>query len=215
MLRLPTTAVVTWLAAGVLVVGQRDATQTFDAMPAGAPPPGFTFAAMRQASAGQWTVHRAGGHGWLTHAADPDSHGFAMAIAPVDPRRDVVAAVRLRLHGGARAGGLVWRYVDARHYYAALLDLRRGEISMYRVSDGNRIKLEFEDDLELDPDAWHGLKAVHVDDFVYVTLDGIRVFEDHVRRPDRTGPGAAGVLATGDSEVSFDDLRVEAPHARQ
>jgi hypothetical protein len=122
--------------------------------------------------------------------------------------------VRLRLHGGARAGGLVWRYVDDRDYYAALLDLARGEISMYRVSDGNRTKLEFEDDLELDPEAWHTLKAVHVGAFAYVTLGGIRVFEDHIGRPDRAGAGRAGVLSTGNSEVWFDDLRIEAPRRR-
>ena len=201
-------------AAGALADGPRTAGRTFDSERAGAPPEGFTLAAMRQSTPGQWTIRREGDRGWLEHAGDPASRGFSLAIASGDALRDVSVSARVRLSGGARVGGVVWRYLDAHHYHAAILDLDRGEISMFRVSGGNRVKIESEDDLELDPDAWHTIKAVHDDDLAYVTLGGIRVFEER-SHDDRAAPGRAGVIAAGAATMGVDDLRVEVPRSRR
>ena len=105
---------------------------------------------------------------------------------------EFVASVRLRLAGGARAGGLVWQYQDEHNFYAAMLDLTRQELSMYRVTGGNRVRLETEDDLELDPEAWHTLKVARDDGRIYVALGGIRVFEE---RDERGGHGIGGDAA--------------------
>jgi hypothetical protein len=187
----------------------------FDDDRPGGVPPGFTFVAMRQPSAGSWLVRRTGANGYLTHEAGagrdtPD--GFAIALAPADPMRDVVVSVRMRLAGGSLAGGLVWRYQDEHNHYQILLDLGRRELAMYRVVAGNRIKVEREDDLELDPAAWHTLKIVHDQSEVRVSLGGIRVFEEQ----DRTFRiGRAGVIAGGAAEVWFDDLRIEPERDRE
>ena len=85
----------------------------------------------------------------------------------------------------------------------------RGEINLYRIHNGNRILLEYEDDLELDPEAWHLLKVVHSGGTIRASISGVRVFEDDDRRhrwPDQ--PSRVGVLATGHSGVEFDDLRI-------
>jgi hypothetical protein len=203
-----------WVAASGVGAGQRVLSRTFDADRAGAPPDGFTLAAMRQATPGAWTVRRDGTKSWLEHAGDPAARGFSLAIANGDALRDVAVSARVRLSGGARVGGVIWRYVDANHYHAAILDLDRGEISMFRVSGGNRVKIESEDDLELDADAWHTIKAVHTDDLAYVTLGGIRVFEER-SRDDRATPGRAGVIAAGDATMGVDDLRVDVPRNRR
>jgi hypothetical protein len=117
--------------------------------------------------------------------------------------------MRLRFVDGARAGGLVWRYVDDNHYYTLILDMAKGEIAVYRVSNGHRVLLEVEDDLELDSDAWHTLKVVHTDESVRAMLGGVRVFEDR-DRTNRWSGGATrvGLIATGNSGVEFDDLRI-------
>jgi hypothetical protein len=173
-------------------------------------PAGFTFVAMRQPAPGSWLVRRTGANAYLTHEAGagrdtPD--GFAIALAPVDPLRNAVVSVRMRLAGGGSlVGGLVWRYQDEYNHYQILLDLGRRELAMYRVVAGNRIKVEREDDLELDPGAWHTLKIVHDQSEVRVSLGGIRVFQDE----DRTfRTGRTGVIAGGTAEVWFDDLRIE------
>jgi hypothetical protein len=194
---------------------QRGQTFTFDADRAGAAPSGFTLAAMRQEAPGAWLVRREGSNGLLAHLADPDAGGFALALAPGVAQPDVVASVRLRLSGGAMAGGLVWRYTDAANFYATLLDLSGRELVLFRVSGGNRVFLESKDDLELDPAAWHTLKIVHDDDDIRVSLGGIRVFEDRDRRGDRRAAAVrTGVIAAGKAEVLFDDLRVEPPRNR-
>ena len=177
---------------------------------AGSVPPGFELAAMRQDTAGAWLVRRDGANGVLVHEATDKAGGFALALAPAPPLRDVQASVRLRLASGARAGGLVWRYADANNHYGAILDLAKAEVVLFRVTAGNRTFLEMEDDLELDPAAWHTLKIVHDESRIQVSLGGIRVFEERDRRNDNgAAPGRTGVVAAGAAEVWFDDLRIE------
>jgi hypothetical protein len=192
------------------------AIETFDAGKAAQPPSGFTFAAMRQPSPGPFLVRRTDAGGHLVHAADTAATGFAFAISPQDPLSDVVISVRLRLAGGSRAGGVVWRYVDASNFYAAVLDLGRAELSLYRVTNGNMIRIEQERELELDGEAWHSLKVVHDNADVRVSLGGIRVFTEDERRHSRLlARGRAGLVAAGAAEVWFDDLRIASGRNRR
>jgi hypothetical protein len=180
--------------------------QTFDADPPGARPPGFTFAAMRRPAPGVWLIRRAGANGYLAHEADAAQRGFGLALSAADPPRDASVSVRLRLAGGSRAAGLVWRYQNEDNHYQVVLDLVRRELAMYRVVGGNRIRVEDEDDLDLDADAWHTLKVAHDGPKIRVSLGGIRVFEDE----DRTfRSGRAGLIAAADADVWFDDFRMD------
>jgi hypothetical protein len=213
--RTGTALAVLW-ATSQAAAGQPPRAHTFDDDRPGAAPAGFEFSVMRQEAPGTWLVQRAGANGSLLHRADPAATGFALALAPAGPLRDLQASVRLRLAGGTRAGGLVWRYTDAAHYYAAVLDLVKAEITVFRVTDGHRVFLESEDGLELDTEAWHTLKIVHDESRIGVSLGGIRVFEERDRRSDRaTAPGRTGVIAAGGSEVWFDDLRIEPDRDRR
>jgi hypothetical protein len=214
MTRRRMTILLIWLAAAT-VAGQRTSPHAFDSDRPGVQPEGFTFGAMRQSTPGTWLVGREGQEGYLLHRADPAARGLALAISPDAPLHDVVASARVRLAGGARAGGLVWRYLDAGNYHAVLLDLAKGELALFRVAGGNRVILESEDDLELDTAAWHTLKIAHREGEINVSIGGIRVFRERNRRYDQpAAPGRTGVVATGDSEVWFDNLRIE-PDRRQ
>ena len=102
----------------------------------------------------------------------------------------------------------MWKYQDPLNHYAAQLDLAKQELAIYRVSSGNRIRLEREDDLELDPDAWHSLKIFQESGEIRVYLGGIRVFSERDRHA--AAPCASvGVWSAGDTTVMFDDFRVE------
>ena len=139
------------------------------------------------------------------HASPPDR--FAVAIFSGAQYQDVELSVRLKATAGARAAGLVWKYQDAQNHYAVQLDLVKQELAMYRVSSGNRIRLEREDDLELDPDAWHSLKVLQEDGEIRVYLGGIRVFSERDRQV--RGPASVGLWTSGDTTCLFDDFRVE------
>ena len=204
------------LAAVVTAQQPRAPAMSFDDDKPGSPPPGFTFAPWRQPSSGTWAIRRQAANGYLWHEADAAASGYSIALAPRAALRDVSVTARLRLAGGSRAGGLIWRYQDEQNYYGVVLDLTQGHLTLLRVAAGNRVFLEVEDDLQLDPDAWHTLRVVHDDDEVRVSLGGIRVFEESDRRGGRTAAGGrTGVLAQGNAEVWFDDLRIEEDRSRQ
>jgi hypothetical protein len=201
--------VAVWLVVGA-VEPQAGTVFAFDQEKPGAPPAGFSFAAMRQPGPGTWEVRRSGTAGYLAHDAEAAAAGgYALAVYNGRSWREAVLSVRLRLAGGRRAGGLVWNYVDHQNYYASVLDLSRAEIAMYRIAGGNRVRMELEDDLELDADAWHTMKVAHSSRGTRVSLGGIRVFDHDRRGPDRSVVGRAGVIAAGDADVWYDDLRIE------
>lgn len=174
----------------------------------GVAPPGFVLAAVRQPAPGSWLIRRQGTQGHLVHQATGTA-GYALALADERLEGDIEIWARIRLAAGDRTGGLVWRYVDEQNFYAVLLDVARGELAMYRFTGGNRIRIEFEDDLELDREAWHTVKVICTGRSVRVQLGGIRVFEDDDRRSSATfAPGRAGFITTGTSETWFDDFHL-------
>jgi len=196
------------LAMQAAAAAQSAVVRSFEEDKVGAPPLGFSLAAGRDAASDRWTVKREGNVRVLSHegnTAPPDS--FAVAIHSGAQYTAVQVSTRLKATGGARVAGLVWKYQDAANYYVAQLDLVRQEVAMYRVSGGNRIRLEQEDDLELDPDAWHSLKIRLEDGRMRVYLGGIRVLNERDRDPSK--PASVGIWAGGDTTVMFDDFRIE------
>jgi hypothetical protein len=184
--------------------------RTFDDDKIGAPPAGFALAAGRDAAADRWSVKREGKGTArvLVHEGKPSpADSFAVAVFTPHQYQDVQVSVRLKAIGGGRTAGLVWKYRDPMNHYSAQLDLARQEIAVYRVVNGNRIRLEREDDLELDPDAWHSLKIFQERGEIRVYLGGIRVFSERDRLP--RARASVGVWTGGDSTVMFDDFRIE------
>jgi hypothetical protein len=190
------------------VAAQNVVLRTFEDDKIGAPPHGFSLAAGRDAPVDGWTVMREGNARVLLHEGRQSPHdSFSVAIFSMSQYQDVQVSVRLKATGGGRTAGLVWKYQDALNHYFAQLDLVRQELAVYRVVNGNRIRLEREDDLELDPEAWHSLKVFQERDEIRVYLGGIRVFSERDRLP--RSRASVGIWAGGDSTVMFDDFRIE------
>lgn len=193
-----------------------DFSVTFEQDRVGTPPAGFTFSSMRQPAPGAWLVARHGTQQYLVHEADRTANGFSLAVHSAVLPAAFTLAAKLRLSGGTRVGGVIWHYQDEANYYALALDLARRQVSLYRVAAGNRIRLEVEDDLELDRDAWHVVKVNHDGHSTRVLVDGVRVFDHEDRRLEvRPVGGRAGLLAAGNASVDYDDLHVESsPRSR-
>ena len=195
--------------AAVVASGAADRVRrSFDEDPVGAAPPGFSFAAARLPDAGRWLVRADGSNRYLLHLADPrGGEGFALALLDADPPQDLLLAARVKLAGGARTGGLVWQYDGPDDFYAVSLDVNAQELALYRVSRGNRIRLEFEDDLELDTDAWHVLRVEHAGGRIRVAVGGIGVMRAR-SRGDAPRGGRCGVWSAGGATTWFDDVGV-------
>jgi hypothetical protein len=184
-----------------------ETVRTFESETVGRPSSGFVYRVARESAPARWAVQREGGNSFLVHLGEPSTRGgFSLAIleTPVADGTTFVS-VRTRRAGGDGSLGVLWRVQDAENYYLARLDLSRQDIGLYRVVRGNRVRIEGEDDLELDPNAWHTLKIVQEEADIRVYIGGIRV----LRARDRTfaGPGAAGVWSTGDAVAHFDDVK--------
>jgi hypothetical protein len=198
------------VTAAALDGDQAAQVRTFDHEPLGQPPASMRFGAMRQPAPGRWTVERLGADVHLVHAGDPAAAGYSLALRSEPVGHDVTVAVRVRFAGMGRTAGLVWRAADDRNFHALVLDLAANNLALYRVSAGNRVRIDVEDDLELDPGGWHALKVTHENSEIRVSLGGIGVFREHDRRDGQpAGSLRAGLLAGGASDVWFDDLRVE------
>jgi hypothetical protein len=201
-------------SAALLAAAQPPRTWTFDDLGAGSVPSDFTLTALRQTTAGPWLGGHIGGQRALLHTGTDDS-GWSIALAPGETGDDLKLTARVRLAGGSRAGGLVWHHQDARNFMAVVLDLEDGDLELFRVMDGNRIRLEDRDGLELDPEGWHTIKVVTDDGRTMVSIGGIRVLdrrEGRYRgsRPNSSG-GRIGLLSHGRADAAFDDLRLEIP----
>lgn len=206
---------VAWFVA-VPRASQAERVWHFDQEAPGGPPGGFLLSSMRQPSSGRWTVERQGGQGFVAHHADPGAAGYALALASELTPVDAAVSARLRFSGTVRTGGLIWRAQDSQNFYALILDLVAREIALYRVTSGNRIRIDVEDDLELDPHGWHALKVVHEDAEIRVTLGGIGVFHERDRRDEHQSASLrVGLLAAGAADVWFDELRVESKKGRR
>ena len=201
------------LVAAALIVALSSASadvvrRTFDQEAVGAPPAGFSFAAARLPAAGPWLVRADGANRYLAHPSTASvSEGFSLAVLDTLPPVDLRLSARIKLVNGTRVGGLVWRYQNPENFLAVSLDLEGQAMALYRVVRGNRIRLEFEDDLELDRDAWHVVRVEHADGRIRVSLGGIGV----MRARDRVvaESGRAGVWSGGGAAAWFDDLRIE------
>lgn len=194
------------LAAAATAAGASGSARTFDTESVGRPPAGFTFHVARDRTTPRWLVEREQANGVLAHRGDAGHAGFSLALLATSAPPDLSLSARLRLSGGQRSGGIVWGVQDADNYYLARLDLDRQDIALYRVTAGNRTRIEGEDDLELDPTAWHTLRVVQQEESIRVYLGGIRV----LRARDRTfnKGGRVGLWCAGDAVAHFDDLRV-------
>jgi hypothetical protein len=148
-----------------------------------------------------------GPHHHLEHAADSASaKGLSLAITG-SPVKDVQVSARLQLVDGERIGGVVWRYQDWNNFYGVAVDLRRPEVALFRVTGGNRIRLDQVTELDLDHDLSHTILVRHESDQIHVQLDGVGVLQ--VRDRGFVSAGQCGVWSGGAAKTWFDDLRIE------
>jgi len=104
---------------------------------------------------------------------------------------------------GDQAGGVVWRFKDANHYYVARANALEGNVSLYYTVNGRRNTLSYVD-APVAKNQWHVLRVEFAGTKIHVIFDGKPYIEIEDERI--TGPGAVGVWTKADSVTAFDDF---------
>ena len=102
-----------------------------------------------------------------------------------------------------QAGGVLWRWKDANHYYVARANALEDNVSLYYTEGGSRKEIKYVD-APVPRNAWHTLRVEFSGRHIRVILDGVARIElddAHI-----AGAGAVGVWTKADSVTLFDDF---------
>jgi hypothetical protein len=133
---------------------------------------------------------------------------FNVYVAEDNNYLDVEISVAVKAVRGTyrQGGGLVWRYRDSDHYYAANVDPRAGNVRLYKVLDGRCIELGTKDDLDIPQDTWYTLKIEMHGDHIEGYLNDRKQLD--VRDLTLQRAGKVGLWTQADARSRFDRLRV-------
>ncbi len=199
------------LAFGLLASPEK--VINFDREPLGAPPTGWSAVTVNGSANSQWEIRRdrsvPTAPAVLARVpADANADHPSLAILNSMSLRDGDVSVRVKPVSGSRmrAGGVVFRYRDANNYYFARADALEQNVALFRVENGQRVRLGMAVKHDLPPDAWRILKVTARGNNLQVYLDHRRIVQ--ARDSGFTGSGKVGLWTAGDSTTYFYDFRV-------
>ncbi|HTI88149.1 MAG TPA: family 16 glycoside hydrolase [Alphaproteobacteria bacterium] len=136
---------------------------------------------------------------------------FPVALKLGTEIRDGYAEVKFRALAGSkdRAGGIVWRALDANNYYVVRANALEDNVVLYKTVDGKRSPLDivgrtggYGVKVAVPSEQWHTLRVDFAGPRFTVTFNGKRMFE--VDDMTFTGPGMVGLWTKADSVTVFD-----------
>jgi iron(III) transport system substrate-binding protein len=193
---------------------------SFDDMPVGAAPAGFTIAQTSGGAPAVWVVKEdATGPASQRVVVQTDMNDtggrFPMCIYDGVSVKDVSVSARFKANVGDadRAAGLVVRYIDKDNYYCVRANSLEDNVRLYRVVDGRRIQFAGADRILTMEDRWHSLRLDVQGSRFRVWMNGVFLYEAE----DSTFPdaGRVGFWLKGDSVTAFDDLEIGPPALRR
>ena len=180
-------------------------TVSFDNLPAGAPPPGWT-ATMTGSGAAKWTVERdntAPSKGNVLKQSGQAT--FPICIKDDTNLKDGFVEVKFKPISGRedQAGGLIWRAKDANNYYIARANALEDNVTIYHTIDGRRTEKK-RTNMKVSSNQWHTLRVDFQGMHFTVTFDG----KNAIDWEDRTfvDAGKVGLWTKADSVTLFDDF---------
>jgi hypothetical protein len=184
----------------------------FDRLPVGAAPPGWTVAMTHPGPPPKWEVRKdqtAPTQPYvLAQVSQSSGTRYPLAILDAVMFRDGDVSVRIKPVGGGseRAGGLVWRYRDPLNYYVVRANAADKTVTVFRVQNGQAYPILPAVKYEIAANNWNILKITARGPKFQVYVDHRRILEGQ----DTTfnGPGKVGLCTVDESEVYFDDFRV-------
>jgi hypothetical protein len=184
----------------------------FDRLPVGTAPPGWTVAMTHPGPPPRWEVRKdqtAPTQPYvLAQVSQSSGNRYPLAILDGVTFRDGDVSVRIKPVGGGaeRAGGLVWRYRDPLNYYVVRANAVDKTVTVFRVLNGQASALLPPARYEIAANNWNILKVSARGAKFQVYLDHRRILEG--QDAAFGAPGKVGLCTVDESEVYFDDFRV-------
>jgi len=149
-------------------------------------------------------------------SADSSLYRFPLAVVPTVSHKDVVLSVQFKVTSGKRdqAAALIWRYRDAKNYYAARANVLGGNVVLYKVERGRLTHLSPNGTagsegvkINISGSSWHLLNVRVSGNLFLVSLNDQTLFE--VQDNTFSQAGNVGLGTKADSVTHFDNFIVE------
>jgi hypothetical protein len=185
---------------------------SFDNIPAGEFPNGWSNQKTGKGGLGNWTV-----------LADPTApsqpnvlaqtskenpgYHFNVAVAEETNFSDLEIDLMFKAIDGQedQGGGPVWRYQDADNYYICRANPLESNFRVYKVVDGNRKQLQSAN-VEIPGNVWHKLVVKNMGNHIQCWYNG-NLYLDVT--DDTFTSGKVGLWTKADAVTWFDDVKVE------
>lgn len=181
------------------------ASDNFDQALPGAAPPGWT-ATKTGAGEPKWTVERDDSAPSRANVLKQSGAATYPVCLKNEPKlKDGFVEVKFKAVAGRedRAGGVVWRALDADNYYVARANALEDNVTIYHTIKGRRVAFQ-NVDRRVKSGAWHTLRVDFQGNRFTVTFDGEKVIE--ATDNSFSAAGKVGVWTKADSVTWFDDF---------
>lgn len=199
----------------------QEITVDFDALEAGQPPQGFSFALTGEGSPPLWVTRAdpdapSPSYVLVQTTDDPSSYRFPLSTYNGFSAKDVQLSVKFKPLSGQvdQAAGLVWRYRDSNNYYVVRANALEDNVVLYKVEDGKRRDLKpkgswfgYGKPAEVRRSRWNSLRISARGSHFDVWLNDEHLFR--VEDDTFSEPGRVGLWTKADSVTAFDDLSIK------
>ncbi len=195
----------------------------FDGVPAGTPPPGWTFSETHSSRRARWEVRfdpsaPSRGNVLVQATGGPGPYDFPVAVydKAISADGDLSVKFRIDQNRSSRTAGLVWRYQNADNYYLLHFSAQDQNIEMFRMQNGKAEAIPILGAAspntavvqhELKPGVWYVAKVIFRGPHFRVFFGNRRLFE--AEDATISAPGKTGVWTKGRTTASFDDFRID------
>ncbi len=157
----------------ISAAGAMAETLTFDTAATGALPPQWACGVTGSGTS-KWTVEADSTAPSRPNVLRQSGVGaFPWCVVKAASLQDGAVEVKFRAISGRsdQAGGLVWRWKDANHYYVARANALENNVSLYYTAGGRRNTLQYVD-APVAKNTWHTLCVEFVGETIRVMLNG-------------------------------------------
>lgn len=180
---------------------------SFEKTPPGKAPEGWSFDRTGEGEVGTWIVEKEGEELALKQTSTDETNSrYPIAVWDGETFEDFQLDARFMAISGKvdQAGGLVFRYRDAKNYLICRANALEGNFRVYTVIDGKRNTLASQE-VEVSPKEWHALRVECRGEEIRCAFDG---HEPLVVRVEGFVKGKVGLWTKADSVTSFKAVTV-------